>query len=323
MSAGRVARVAPTSSAAQVRVDEDRPVAVPPVEGEEARSRPAAARAASRSSSAWTLTPAAPGRLVDVGRDGVAREPGEDVADRRLARLVAEQAGHDAVLDDAAHPLRQCRARPEDQVAGARAHHRDHRAGLGDADRRHRDVGVDVGDGDRRPRPQARSMRRPPPTGRPPTPPSGRDVARHLVVDDAREARVERAEERRVREPVRLRPDRLVAGRARVARLDAGQPPDDPVGRLDEPVGRRVDVRRLVEDLEALGVEPLRRDPAAVARQPRPRRGLAATALIRSASGWAAWCFHSLTQACGSRRNSGQLGTAACRRRSSAASCRR
>ncbi len=32
-----------------------------------------------------------------------------------------------------------------------------------------------------------------------------------------------------------------------------------------------------------------------------------ATALIRSASGWAAWCFQSLTQACGEARNSGRL----------------
>ena len=31
----------------------------------------------------------------------------------------------------------------------------------------------------------------------------------------------------------------------------------------------------------------------------------AATALMRSASGWAAWCFQSLTQACGSARSVG------------------
>ncbi len=30
---------------------------------------------------------------------------------------------------------------------------------------------------------------------------------------------------------------------------------------------------------------------------------------MRSASGWAAWCFHSLTQACGLRRNSGRAAS--------------
>ena len=67
------------------------------------------------------------------------------------------------------------------------------------------------------------------------------DVARQLRVDDVGEARVEGGEEVRIREPVALRPHRLVPGGARIPRLDAGQAPDDPVGRLDEAVGRVVD----------------------------------------------------------------------------------
>jgi len=47
------------------------------------------------------------GGLMDLGRDGRGREPAKDVTDGGLARLVAEQPGHDPVLDDAAHPLGQ------------------------------------------------------------------------------------------------------------------------------------------------------------------------------------------------------------------------
>jgi hypothetical protein len=97
---------------------------------------------------------------------------------------------------------------------------------------------------------------------------------------------------------------RLVAGRAGVAGLDAGELPDDPVGRLDQPVGPAVDLGRLVEDLQRLAEEPLARDLAAVARQPRLARRRAVS-LMRSACGWAAWCFQSFTQACGSSRRSG------------------
>ena len=99
--------------------------------------------------------------------------------------------------------------------------------------------------------------------------PERRDRARQLLVDDVLEARVECGEIVVGREAVALRPHRLVAGSAAVAGLDAGELPDDPVGGLDEAVGARVDLGRLVEDLERLREEPLGRDPAAVARQPR------------------------------------------------------
>ena len=69
--------------------------------------------------------------------------------------------------------------------------------------------------------------------------------------------------------PSPLRPDGFVAGRAAVARLDAGQLPDHPVGGLDQTIGRLVDARSLVQDLERLRKEPLGRDLAAVTRQPR------------------------------------------------------
>ena len=42
------------------------------------------------------------GRVV-LRRNGVPREPPEDVTETRLTRLVSEPAGHDAVLDDTAH----------------------------------------------------------------------------------------------------------------------------------------------------------------------------------------------------------------------------
>ncbi len=63
--------------------------------------------------------------------------------------------------------------------------------------------------------------------------------------------------------------DALVAGRARVARLDPGELPDDPVGRLDPPVGGLVDLRVLRQQLQRLRELPLGRDPAAVPGQPR------------------------------------------------------
>ena len=67
----------------------------------------------------------------------------------------------------------------------------------------------------------------------------------------------------------RRRPQGLVAGRAVVARLDPGQLPDDPVGRLDQTVGGAVELGRLAQDLERLREEPLGRDLAAVAIEPR------------------------------------------------------
>ena len=96
-----------------------------------------------------------------------------------------------------------------------------------------------------------------------------RDVARQLLVHDVLQPRIERGEVGVAWEALAFRPEALVAGRTRVARLVARQLPDHPVGGLDQPIGGLVDLRRLVQDLQRLGEEPLRRDLAAVAIEPR------------------------------------------------------
>ena len=126
------------------------------------------------------------------------------------------------------------------------------RPGLDDGRGGHRDMRIDIGHRDGGPGSAARS-RRPPPRS-----------ARRLVAELAgcrgassrrrrRRSRGSRASKKsRSGNPSRFDHMRLVAGGARVARLDAGQPPDHPVGRLDQPVGGRVDLGRLVEDLQRL-----------------------------------------------------------------------
>ena len=95
-----------------------------------------------------------------------------------------------------------------------------------------------------------------------------------LLLDEAREALVE-GREILLGGIAAVLEDPLVAGGAGVARLDAAELPDDPVRRLDPAVDRRIDLRVLLEDLERLRELPLRRDPAAVPREPRlvPRLG--------------------------------------------------
>ena len=195
-------------------------------------------------------------------------EPAEMVADARLPGFVAEQAGDDPVLDVAAHAGDRVLAVGQDDVAGRRAHDHDHPARLDDRGGRRRDVGIDIGDRHRRAGRQAG------PGGSLVGQPAGSlahrpDVAGHLLVDDVCQPRVERGEVALVREAVPLRPHRLVAGRARVPGLRAGQPPDDPVGGLDQAVRLRVDLGRLVEDLQRLREEPLGGDPPAVPVEPR------------------------------------------------------
>ena len=119
------------------------------------------------------------------------------------------------------------------------------------------------------------------------------------------------------------RPHRLVAGGAALAAARAGQPPDDPVGRLDEarrrrrrPRGPRATAR------SASGSTTPRRCARRSARGTRSPRS-SATSFSRSATGWAAWCFHSFGHAC---RRSRQRGVRAQRHalaRRPAAPCRR
>src|ERR1035437_3871895 len=94
------------------------------------------------------------------------------------------------------------------------------------------------------------------------------DRTRHLLVHYAGEGGVQGCEELGLREAVLGRPDRLVPGGAIVARLDAGQLPDHPVGCLDQTIGGAVDLGRLAQYLQGLWEEPLRRDLAAVTSQP-------------------------------------------------------
>ena len=152
-------------------------------------------------------------------------------------------------------------------MTGRGPHDHDHPAGVDDCRGGNRDVGIDVGNrhgGARQKTGPGRRSRRDPARAVAHAP----HVSTHLVVDDVRESRIERGEVARVREAVPLRPHRLVAGRAGVAGLDPGQPPDDPVGGLDQPVRGRVDLGRLIEDLERLREEPLGRDPPAISTEP-------------------------------------------------------
>ena len=89
-----------------------------------------------------------------------------------------------------------------------------------------------------------------------------------LVRDEPGEPLVERAEVILGRIASVLE-DALVARCAGVAGLAPAKLPDDPISGLDPAIGRCVDVRRFLEDLEGLRKFPLRRDPAAVAGEPR------------------------------------------------------
>ncbi len=206
-------------------------------------------------------------------------------------------------------------------MADARAHDHDHRPGLGHGRRRAETWASTLatatavpGGG---PSSAAASLGQPAGAAA-----ERQDRPRHLLVDDVLEPRVERGEVGAVGEPIPLRPHRLVAGGAAVARLDAGELPDDPVGGLDQPVGAGVDLGRLVQDLERLGEEPLGRDLAAVAREPRlaarrrHRRDAFGLRLRRVV-------LPELHPRVRLARATPRAGTAACRRPSWAASCRR
>ena len=208
------------------------------------------------------------------GRNGVIDEPGEDIADRALTGFVAVKPGDDAAHHHAAHAIDLAQLRRGQDVAAGGAHHHDHNAGFGRLDRRRGDMRVHIGDGDRDSRRQARQR------GHlwrelAGFPAQLSEFAAYLFVDDMLKGRVQRAEVFAPREVAVLH-HRLVSGGTGIARLDAGQLPDDPISRLDKAVDLGVDIGALLQDLQQLAEEPLRRDLAAVARQPRlahlPRR---------------------------------------------------
>ena len=215
----------------QVGVHQDRAIAVPPVEGDEARFPGSEAGRLVFQRSMFRLTRSGIGPQ-EVG------EPGKHVSHRRLARLVPEHAGDHAVLDDPAEARNDAVDVGQGEVAGAGAHDR-HQAPRAHHRRRgDRDVGVDVGH-------RHRSARRKPgQLGSLAADDAGalagaRDLAGHLLVDDVGEARGQGGEELAVGESVLLRPERLVTGGAGVPGLDPGELPDHPVGGFDQPVGPR------------------------------------------------------------------------------------
>ena len=134
---GRVASVWPTIEAAQLVVDEHRAVAVVPVEGDEAVGADRLLEARSVRYW-WTLVAGRRGGLDVPTRHLVLDVPGEDVADAGLAGLVAVQPVDDAAVDDAAHAGDLGEVVAVHDVAGARAHDREHLAGLDGLARRAR-----------------------------------------------------------------------------------------------------------------------------------------------------------------------------------------
>ena len=111
MSSARVASVRPIDGSAQLVVDEHGAVAAVPVE----RDEPVGADRLLGGELGELLVdvePASRRVVVVLGRHLPLDEPGEDVADAALAGLVAEQAGRDAAVDDAAHPRHLRERRP-------------------------------------------------------------------------------------------------------------------------------------------------------------------------------------------------------------------
>ena len=159
MSAGGGGKGRPDQQAAQLGIDEDRAIAVPPVEGKQpALARPEGPCLAFED--AVDVEAFAGRSIVDLRWRRLLREPREDVAHRRLTGLVAEQARHDPVLDDAAHALGSRRAVAQHEMARAGPHHRDQGAGPCHADGRDGHVRVDIGHRDRRARPKTGPARR-------------------------------------------------------------------------------------------------------------------------------------------------------------------
>ena len=244
-----------------------------------------------------------------AGGTRVLGEPGEDVADGRLAGLEAVEARHDAVLDHRRTSPRRPRARSPSRmwqvlvpmiitsVPGSVT-----------PDGRGRHVRVDVRDRDRRPGAKPGPA---PPRARSSTParlPSGAICARHLLVDDVLEA-ADRAPRSSRRTGSRRASTTSPCSRP-CSSLRVSTPVSCQTTQSAASISRsaaRVDLGRLAQDLQRLREEPLGRDLAAVALEPRLAPLARRPALIRSASGWAAWCFQSFTQACGSRRSSRQL----------------
>ena len=165
-------------------------------------------------------------------------------------------------------PGRRTSARVHDEVADRGPHDHHERPGRLDAGAGDRDERVDVAD-------RHGHLTR---AGRAASASSGRSVPARVpsgansvpsFAAGAVESGVGGVEVLDRREPFLRRPHRLVAGGAALAALDAGQVPDDPVGRLDEPVAGVVDLAILEPQLDQLREVPLRGDAPAVALEER------------------------------------------------------
>ena len=151
MSSARVASVSPTISPLSVVVDEHRAVAAVPVERDEA-VRADRLLAGQLGQVLVDVDARARRRLVVARRDGVVDEPGEDVADAALARLVAPQPGRRSRRRTTPHmPGTSASASRVHDVARRGAHDHEHLARLDRLRGGRGDVGVDVADRDRDP----------------------------------------------------------------------------------------------------------------------------------------------------------------------------
>ncbi len=220
-------------------------------------------------------SPVSPGPIASAARSnagssapgGATRleEPREHVADGGLPCLVAVEAGQDPVAHDAGDAGQAHLALIDDEIADRGPHHHHERSGRLHAGARDRDERIDVADrhrhrlGEAEPSSDLRPQR---PGARPERRELGPELRRRLL-----EAGIGGVEVLDGRQPFLRGPHRLVAGGAALAPLDAGQVPDDPVGRLDEPVAGVVDLAVLEPQLDQLREVPLGGDAPAVARE--------------------------------------------------------
>ena len=250
----------PDQQAGQTGIDQRGPASIPPVQGQHTcLTRPQPSRLRCQS-----LVRRVAG--ADVRGNGTAHEPLEDIADRRLARLVAKQPGHNAVLDHPRNPGNREPAGIDQQVTGRRAHDGHHLAGLCHADGRHPRMCIDHRDGDRGAGMQAGASR--PRAHQSPGLP-GHWMGRSQTLQPLGQGGIEAAQECGLRVAGVFLPVGFVPRLAGTAHLSAGQLPDDPVSSFD-PAGRGTGHRgRLCEHLPPFRPQPFRRGLPAVELQKR------------------------------------------------------
>ena len=284
-------------------VDQHRPVAATPVQRDEPCSPTSWLRRERTSGARARLSSASRGRVGVRLRHDAVGEPREDVADAALPRLVAAAA------------RRRCRRRRRrtcpaprasrvavHHMAGRRPHDRDQLAGSTAWRRRVTWAStLPTATGDARGQPGP-----PGGLGRERAGPAAqrrRSAGSSLSATKSREAGVELGEVVG-RGVLPVLEDALVAGGAGVADVGAAQLPDDPVGGLDPALDRGVDARAPPRGAAVPWRTPTRRRSARRSGPATASPRAAASSLMRSACGCAAWCFHSFTQACGRSANS-------------------